>query len=81
MREAPDVECDLGVFEGAVVTALTGKEMFDNQGAGLGFARGVFIEDESLAVILVHGPPAQRLGVLGAGENFDAEMWVHHPFL
>jgi hypothetical protein len=58
------------------MAAIPSEEPLDTYGTSLGFARGVFVEDEVLGVVLVHGPPAERLGVLGAGKDFDAEVGV-----
>ena len=79
--EAADVEGDRRVLQGAVVAALASEEVLDDEGAGLGFARGCFVKDEVLAVVLVHCPPAKLLGVFGSAEHLNTEVFVHQPFL
>jgi hypothetical protein len=78
VREATDVEGDGRVFEGAVMTALASEEVFDDESPGLGFARGVFVEDKVLGIILMCGPPTDSLWIFSAGEDFDAETGIHH---
>ena len=81
MGEAADVERDRWVLQGAVVAALASEEVLDDEGTGLRFLGWFLVKDEVLAVVLVHCPPAERLGVLGAVEHLDAEVFVHQPFL
>jgi hypothetical protein len=63
MGEPTYVEGDLGMLKGAVMTALTGEQAFYTNLTGTAFSGSHIPEDESLAVVLMHGRPDYPLRI------------------
>lgn len=60
------------------MASITREQPFDHDATGIALGGRVRIEDEFFAVVLMSGPPTNSLGMLGAGEDVDAEEGVHH---
>ena len=79
MGEPADIEHDLGVLQGAVVTAFAGQQALDADLAGLlliGPAVAVG-RHEALAVVLVHRGVDALLRIGGGGDQVHPEAGIH----
>jgi hypothetical protein len=73
----PAAKRDGGMFERAVMSALTGKQAFCDDFAGSGFVRGIFCKYVSFGIILMKGKPNKSLRMHCLIQYIHPEFRIH----